>query len=189
MKSPFFWLLAAAALLQWLVPANMIWGRERTLREGRLYRFRCAPVDPADPFRGRYLVLSFGRASAPCADSSEAGYQQQAWLLLEEDSAGFATYRSLHRKAPGAGEALKVKIRDRDWEDSTRTLFDLPFDRFYLEESQALEAEQQYIEQLRDSSTQVWAEVYVRDGEAVLSDVKINGRSVRELPRQPEGGE
>lgn len=189
MKSPFFWLLAAAILLQWLVPANMIWGRERILREGRLYRFRCTPADPADPFRGRYLVLNFGQTSAPLAEGSEASDHGKAWLLLGEDSAGFATYRSLHPQAPASGEALMVKLQGRNWDDSSRWFFSLPFDRFYLEESQALAAEQQYIERLRDSTQQVWAEAYVRAGEAVLSDVKIGGLSVRELPRQETGGE
>ena len=49
------------ALAQISVPASMIWKRQRTLREGRLWKFRTAPVDPVDAMRGRYLVPCVSR--------------------------------------------------------------------------------------------------------------------------------
>ena len=43
------------ALTQVAVPASMIWKRQHTLREGRAWKFRTAPVDPVDMMRGRIL--------------------------------------------------------------------------------------------------------------------------------------
>lgn len=57
------WLLfALLCVAQWAVPLAMVQRAERTLSEGTAYRFRTAPVDPADPFRGRYVTLDFDAA-------------------------------------------------------------------------------------------------------------------------------
>ena len=45
--------LVVVAAAQLAVPAWMIAGRELTLREGQVFKFRTRPVDPADAFRGR----------------------------------------------------------------------------------------------------------------------------------------
>ncbi len=45
------------ALLQIYTPVSMIIARESTLKEGVLFRFKTAPVDPYDAFRGRYVAL------------------------------------------------------------------------------------------------------------------------------------
>ena len=47
------------ALLQLFVPANMIWQEEGTIQEGTEFHFKVAPVDPNDPFRGKYISLAF----------------------------------------------------------------------------------------------------------------------------------
>ena len=53
------------ALAQIAVPASMIWKRQRTLSEGRVWKFRTAPVDPVDAMRGRYLALRFEAEEFP----------------------------------------------------------------------------------------------------------------------------
>ena len=56
------WRLLVFALVgfaQLAVPASLIWKRERTLRQGHVWKFRTAPVDPVDAFRGRYVALEF----------------------------------------------------------------------------------------------------------------------------------
>ncbi len=50
---------ALLVLLQIWTPAAMIWNREDVLRSGKAFKFRSAPVDPNDPFRGKYIILSF----------------------------------------------------------------------------------------------------------------------------------
>jgi uncharacterized membrane-anchored protein len=51
-------LFLAACALQLGVPAAMVLREEATLRGGAELRFRAGPVDPVDPFRGRYVALS-----------------------------------------------------------------------------------------------------------------------------------
>jgi len=60
-----------AVLAQVAVPATMIWGRERTLAVGSVYKFRTQPVDPYDAFRGRYVSLRIEESHAPLAAGNE----------------------------------------------------------------------------------------------------------------------
>ena len=56
-------------LAQLAVPGWMIYKHESVMREGAVYKFRTAPIDPRDPFRGEYVVLDFaaetGRWTSP----------------------------------------------------------------------------------------------------------------------------
>ncbi len=66
--------------------------------------------------------------------------------------------------------------------------FDWPFDRFYLNEKLAPEADKWLAESLRGAKG-VTAEVRVLDGRAVLFDLSLGGRSFREhLKERLEGG-
>ncbi len=52
-------LFGAVALLQIGVAGSMVWQHATTLTAGRVWKFRTAPVDPVDAFRGRYVALRF----------------------------------------------------------------------------------------------------------------------------------
>ena len=58
---------------------------------------------------------------------------------------------------------------------------DYPFDRYYMEESKAYDAELTYRKSQLDTSQIAYALVSIKDGEAVLKDVLINGVSIREI--------
>ena len=47
------------ALVQLYVPAQMIWESEGVIAAGTAYKFNTAPVDPKDPFRGKYITLNY----------------------------------------------------------------------------------------------------------------------------------
>jgi uncharacterized membrane-anchored protein len=50
-------LFAVLSFFQLGMPVWMIANREMTLRDGKQFRFRVAPVDPYDAFRGRFVAL------------------------------------------------------------------------------------------------------------------------------------
>ena len=52
-------IFGVVALAQLAVPATMVWQRDQTLKQGRVWKFRTAPVDPVDVIRGRYIALRF----------------------------------------------------------------------------------------------------------------------------------
>lgn len=182
--------LALVALAQLAVPVSMILGLERTLREGTVWRFRTAPVDPADAFRGRYVALGFEETRAPLAAGQEVGRGDRVWVELRRDAEGFAVLGPAWAARPPARDVLRLRVA---WVETASTPqavhLDLPFDRLYLEESAAPRAEQAYRESQRggDARRPAWAVVRVRDGRAALEDVLVEGRSLRELARMRRG--
>ena len=52
-------LFLLVALAQLFVPAQMIYNQEDILDTGKLVKFQCEPIDPNDPFRGKYITLNF----------------------------------------------------------------------------------------------------------------------------------
>ncbi len=75
------------ALLQVSVPGSVIWKREQTLRHGRVWKFRAAPVDPIDAIRGRYVALRFAAEEVPQNESISVPF---VYAVLREDPDGFA---------------------------------------------------------------------------------------------------
>jgi GDYXXLXY motif protein len=182
--------LVVVALLQLGVPAQMIVARERTLREGTAWRFRTAPVDPADAFRGNYLALRFDAESAPVPPGFTVERGERVIVPLLRDAEGFAQLGPVRREPPAGGDWLRLRVGwvEKDapatgTSTSTRAHVELPFDRFYLDEGLAPRADAKFaaLGAQRGGSAPLpaWAVVRVRAGRAVLEDVLIDGRSVR----------
>lgn len=190
MKNKYIVLIAflAVAAAQLYVPASMVLDREEILENGKTFRFRTAPVDPNDPFRGKYIILGFTDNSFNMPGETDTSYDQDVYVRLAEDEAGFAVINQLSFETlPPNGDFVKAKLSSWNVNDDTTTFFvQYPFDRFYLEEYKAPKAEELYIESQRDSLKTTWAVVKIKDGNAVLEDVMIDGVSVIELVRNKQ---
>jgi uncharacterized membrane-anchored protein len=167
------------ALAQLYIPVRMILNKEEVLNAGTLYKFKTAPVDPNDPFRGKYIALTFKENSVEINDKEQWLMGETIYVSLSIDEKGFAKIESVSKKMlAGHPNVIKAKVRYVK-EDAPKKLFiEYPFDRFYMEESKAAEAEKTYRDLMSDSSRVTYALVSVKDGEAVLSDVQIDGISI-----------
>lgn len=181
--------LLVVGAVQLSVPIGMIVARERVLAEGAVWRFRTAPVDPADPFRGRYVALSFDQSTAPVPEGLTVEHGEQVIVPLSEGPDGFARLGPVRRESPEKGEYLRLRVH---WigrtEEGERPVahVQLPFDRLYLEEGVAPRAEEVYRELTGgEEALDAWAVVRVLGGRAVLEDVVVEGRSLRELAAAP----
>jgi uncharacterized membrane-anchored protein len=170
-------LICCAAQLA--VPASMILRHERTLGSERVYLFRCAPVNPVDAFRGRYVALSFeqSRFEGRVAEALVPG--STAYATLDADDEGFASIVAVDETAPQDTDYLEVRIRRRSEREAW---LELPFDRYYMDESLAPEAERAYRD--RSGSREAWVTVHVRDGHAALEELYLDGLPIREFLEQ-----
>lgn len=166
-------LFILAALVQLYVPAKMILEREDVLTTGKEYKFNVEPVDPSDPFRGKYITLRFKDTHF---DSNDKWHRNETvYVIFKLDKNGFAIIDSVSKEEPlDTDDYLKTKIR---YNKSVKYLFD----RFYMEESKAYEAEKLYKESRRDTSKVTYALVNIKKGKAVLKNVLINGVSMQKL--------
>jgi uncharacterized membrane-anchored protein len=162
---------------QWLVPAKMIYDSESVVLDGTVYKFKTRPIDPSDPFRGKYIILSFSENLVEAAPGDKWYDGEEAYVTFTTDSAGFAIPASISHNPPVSGPYLHTKALYPDVQDGLVPI-ELPFDIFYLEESKASDAEKVYWEAQRDSAQVAYGVVRIGAGNAVLTDVMINDRSI-----------
>jgi len=166
-------------LLQLWAPASMIYNRELILKNGQSFKFRSAPVDPNDPFKGKYITLNFQENSFVVKDNSQWELGEVVFVQLTSDSAGFAKIQSLHKNKPGAtNDYIKATVDYIGYDGLKPIFIKWPFDRFYMEESKANAAEQAYIKASADSNMVTYALVKLKNGEAVLENVFINNKPI-----------
>lgn len=171
-------LFACMSLVQWIVPGKMIYDSERIIEYGETFHFKTQPVDPSDPFRGKYITLSFEANSVP--DTSYWGTDEEINITFGKDSAGFAVAKSASKETP-SGFYLHTTVQYTSSGDPSQVYFNIPFTRFYVEESKAAQAETEYWNAQRDSTQVAYGVVKIGNGNAVLTDVMVNGRSVTEV--------
>ena len=107
-------------------------------------------------------------------------------VFLTTDENGFAKIKSVSKLEPAdKQDFLKAKVRFISYDGSKLTI-DYPFDRFYMEESKAYDAELTYNRSRRDTNSVAYALVNIKNGESVLKDVMIDGISIREIVKQEE---
>lgn len=169
-------------LAQIYVPASMILQREAILDSGKEFKFKTAPVDPNDPFRGKYILLRYEDNSFDVENVDEWKRGETIYVLLGTDSGGFVKITSVSMEKPDDNkDYLKTEV---EYAFQGKVHFDLPFNRYYMEESKAFEAELTYNRSARDTTVETYALVNIKDGEAVLKDVMIGGRSIREIVKE-----
>ena len=178
MKNIMILLFITMCLAQWLVPGKMIYDSEGVIRDGTLYKFKTQPIDPSDPFRGKYITLNFEANTITLSDSTDWQRGEEVFITFTTDSAGFAKAESISREEPTTAYYLLTTVNYTTTYKPFEVSFKLPFDRFYLEESKASQAEQLYWQTQRDSAQVAYGLVSIGRGTAVLQDVMINDRSV-----------
>ncbi|HMP72254.1 MAG TPA: GDYXXLXY domain-containing protein [Kiritimatiellia bacterium] len=182
MKGSLTWIVScflAVCVIQLAVPASMIVKREAALRRGEVYLFKTAPVDPYDAFRGRYVRLNVeqGRVEGTWNDE-RLRRGAVVFALLDRDEEGFAKLTDLVFKRPVDREVLKVRVGTVG---VNHVNLRLPFDRYYMDEFSAPEAERHFFRGNRGEGVVTsHVRVRVRRGFAVIEDVIVDDLPIRE---------
>jgi len=168
---------AVVALIQLAIPGQMVYENELAYTEGTEYKFKTKPIDPTDPFRGKYIRLDF-EPDTIRAKENQFGNDEKVYALLGKDKEGFAIVTKLQTDIPQKGDYVLVEL---GYNDDGIQHFDYPFNRFYMEESKAPDAEIFYRENNNDENKiPAYAIVAVRGEVAVVKDVIINGTPIKE---------
>lgn len=173
-------LFAAFAAVQLAVPAWMIARQLSTLREGRAFKFRTAPVDPYDAFRGRFVALRFKAEEADTPEQFQHG--QHVYVALAEDADGFAKVERVSSQPLRGDNVMRVKV---DYSSDHKAHLVFPFDQYYLEEKMAPLAEEAYRNASRRNHENAWVIVRVHHGYAALEELYVDGKPIREFLREP----
>ena len=195
-------LVAQVAAISWL-----IWRYERIVRSGTEVRFACQAYDPYDPLRGRYLQTSVREECTNLVisgtlDGNLYSYRHRLFARLEPASSnGLWRVGMVAEQPQGEGLWIKPKSSTLDyrmrWNEKRKderyddfenrrkasgvlARVDMP-DQLFLNEKLAPEAE----EVLRKATGKSAVAVYrVLDGEIVITDIEIDGKSITQLVKE-----
>lgn len=178
------WLLVAAAMLA--VPIWMVYSHEEVRHAGEVFLFKTAPIDPRDPFRGEYVRLSFEAETGewPCNGLPHDDGLQDVYAQLGHGPDGFAEITGLSMDKPASGPYVRAKVRG--WRSGSDLVYrvELPFDRYYLQEGQGRRTEELMMPNRRNETgtgpMESWAVVRVHKGRAVVEDLVVDGRPIKE---------
>jgi len=171
-------LLLAGVVAQLTVPALMIRQYEDVLRNGDVFRFRTAPVDPYDAFRGRFVAVRIESNSVPAVDHVEFPRGTKTFIEIGEDDAGYAHFAGLAAARPKENAYLLGRVT-HTWEG--RTHLDVPVDRFYMAEADAPLAERAYWRNSLMTNHTASILLRVKDGKGVIEDVLIGDTPISQF--------
>lgn len=172
--------LLLAFAIQLAAPIWMIAHGEQIRAGGKVFKFVSQPVDPFDAFRGRYVTLNLA-ADDPWLDVKDGtppAVNQTVNVALQVGSDGFANLAGAYTGVPTETYlTLPVKaVNDH------QVQVELPFSRYYLEESLAAKAETAYREHSQSNAkAKAYVEVKVLDGKGQLSELFIGEQPLMEF--------
>ena len=181
LKKAIFPIFILMVSVQLYVPSSMIWHNEDILETGKEFKFKTAPIDPNDPFRGKYIILDYDNNVVKVSKEHDWKRGEDIYVSFTENKDGFVVAKTISREKPSTDtHFVKAEVGFINYTNNDLS-FDYPFDRFYMEESKAHDAEITYWESQRDTTKTAYALVHIKNGDAVLKDVLIDGVPIREL--------
>lgn len=174
-----FTALIILALLQILVPAKMIYDHEKIYQKGKDFKFQIAPIDPNNPFLGKYLVLNFRETRFKLENPKDWYNIREFYVTYITDKNGYAKIENISGSEPE--DNSDYIIINTFYFSDNEIVFNYPFNKFFVDEYKAPQIEEAYNKAVSDSTLKNYALVSILDGRAVLIDVIVNNISVKNI--------
>lgn len=171
------------AIAQLSVPVSLIVNHELTIRKGTVFKFRTAPVDPSDPFRGRYVALQLEPETVGVPDGVAWKHNEKVYAVLESDTNGFTRVKRLDRSQPENEVALQVRIAWIDHQGKKVHIRWPGLDRYYMTETKAPEAESAYRAHSLRNNQSCHVTVRVRGTSGVVENLYVDNTPIQEWLR------
>lgn len=183
------WILIAVivGLAQLSIPLYMIWNKEQTIRKGNSFLFEITPIDPTHPLKGKYITLNY--LPATFTPKNSINNTLPVYAILGKNKKNEFVIRDLVNNPP-KNTSNYIPVTFSNWateKDTNRSIYSdtytifFPFTEFYMEESKAPRAEEIYRSLNQNTTQKAYAVVSIYKGDAAITDVIINGRSIVEL--------
>ena len=173
-----YWRLIVFALVafaQFAVPGSLIWKREHTLRQGNAWKFRTAPVDPVDVFRGRYVALHFEVETQEISPPPNSNYSDKVFVTLKANAEGFAEINQVFATKPAGDDFIEAQLSGK--------MVSLPFDKYWVTERDAPAAETAYQNLSRRGNQNAYVSVRVFRGDAAIEQLYLDNQPLGDYLR------
>ena len=174
-------LFLCVAFAQIVIPLSMIAKRESVLKNGVQFKFKTAPIDPYDAFRGRYVALRIEGNYVPTIKELRLSSGQTVYALIDIDNQGFAKFTTVATNRPHGKSYIQTKVR---YISGDKVYLDLPIDRYYMEEKVAPAAERIYRQHAQRDKQDAYVVVRIKDGFAVVENLFVGGQRIEDAVRQ-----
>lgn len=167
-------------LAQLYVPVRLVMQSENILETGKAFKFRTGPVYPLYPVNGNMILLNYEGTTIPVENAKDWNQNEPVFVTLAIDSAGFAIIDQVSKTVPESNaDYVKAYINYVIDDSTSSVVIRYPFDRFYLEDKMdnTTVPEPSY----PDSTTVTYANVIIKQGEAIVEDVLVNEKSIKDI--------
>jgi len=171
-------LFVGLIVLQIALPVSMIAKRESTLKNGIAFRFKTAPVDPYDAFRGRYVALRVEVNKINRPEGMDLKYGQKVFAQLFVNEKGYAQISQIATQKPRGSDYLIATV---GYSSTNEVSLNLPIDRYYMEEKAAPRAEQIYRDHSRRDKQDAYVIVRIKDGFAVIEGLYVGDQRIEDI--------
>jgi uncharacterized membrane-anchored protein len=168
-------IFAMVAFAQLAVPGSLIWKREQTLRQGNVWKFRTAPVDPVDVFRGRYVALHFELETQEISPPQNSSYSDKVFVTLKASAEGFAEIDQVFATKQAGDDFMEAQLNGNR--------ITLPFDKYWVTERDAPAAETAYQNLSRRGNQNAYVNVRVFRGDAAIEQLYLNNQPLGDYLR------
>lgn len=169
-------------LVQLYVPARMAFDGHSDLARGIAYKFKTVPVDPTDPLRGKYIALDFEASTVEIDTTEKWSIGESVYAFPANDGEGFAYVSKISRQMPHSNEHyFECEIVDLPMSGERVARLQFPFNRYYMQEGKAQQAEDLYRQNAQSDDKVLYALVFVRAGSATLQEVLVDGESLEDM--------
>ena len=173
LKSRYIWIIFVVMIIVQIgVPVYSIIELNDILATGEEFKISTRPIDPADPFMGRYVAVR-ARIDVSEKQEREWGYKLYRYVSLGKDADGFATVLEISNQPIDAPHVIEV---DEEWFYGD---VELPIDRYYMQEHLAPEADRMVARGELDA----YITIRVKHGKCVISGVYVDGVRIEEYVR------
>jgi len=160
------------AFAQLWFPLSMISKHKTILKKGDVVKMKLAPRDPVHPFQGKYLQLTFEQNNFTNKDK-EWKRNDIIYLHYSLAANGYLKVDSLSAEVDNYNNIMKVKVLYYSKYNNSLVI-KYPFDKYFIDESKALPAEQKIAELIRKKQASVYAEISILNSIPVLKEVYVD---------------
>jgi hypothetical protein len=152
------------------------------LDDGIPLKFRIEPIDPYDPFRGRYVRIDFADDKLKLDDINAYDLDdQELYISFGTDSLGYAIPQGYNQEKPVDEVYIKSKVRAID---SSRVRIYYPLKRYYMNEYKAPEADRIMADINEFPRRKAWIIVKVKEEVSVIESLFIDGQKIEDLTQE-----
>lgn len=171
------------ALVQLMVISSIIFTNNNTAKYGEEVKFKVAPVDPYDIFRGKYVALNMN-TMVKNPERVSLGKNAKVYVVIKNDIDGFAEFDMLTTKKPK--NVLYLEVYTDQESDAEMVRIKNPFKNFYMEEKYSEKAESAY--RVNVNTKEVYIKVNIHNGKGVIEDLYIDNERIENFIKKDEIG-